>query len=98
MEPLKFLTQTVASHISEIAHLPVLVLLSFHGLIGMASIAADRSAILVYVYPVLKASLLIKAAFRRSRIVNIDGYMLQPQFSHMKDVASPKTHVGLRLP
>jgi hypothetical protein len=72
MEPLKFVTQMVASHISEIAHLPVLVL-SFHSLIGMPSIVGDRSAILVYTYLVLKASLLIKAAFRRSRIVNIDG-------------------------
>jgi hypothetical protein len=71
MEPLKFVTQMVASHI-EIAHLPVLVL-SFHSLIGMPSIVGDRSAILVYAYLVLKASLLIKAALRRSRIVNIDG-------------------------
>jgi hypothetical protein len=72
MEPLKFVTQTVASHISGIAHLPVLVL-SFHRLIGMPSIIADRSAILVYAYLMLKASLLTKAAFRRSRIVNIEG-------------------------
>jgi hypothetical protein len=42
-------------------------------LIGTPSIVADRSAILVYAYLVLKASLLIKAAFRCSRIVNIDG-------------------------
>jgi hypothetical protein len=69
----KFCEPDDRSHNSEIAHLPFSVLLSFHGLIGMASIAADRSAILVYVYPVLKASLLIKAAFRRSSIVNIDG-------------------------
>jgi succinate dehydrogenase hydrophobic anchor subunit len=73
MEPLKFVTQMVASHISGIAHLPILVLLSFHSLIGMPSIVADRSAILVYAYLMLEASLLIKAAFRRSRIVNIDG-------------------------
>jgi hypothetical protein len=39
----------------------------------MSSIVADTSAILVYAYLMLKASLLIKAAFRRSRIVNIDG-------------------------
>ena len=44
-----------------------------HSLIGMPSIVGDRSAILVYTYLVLKASLLIKAAFRPSRIVNIDG-------------------------
>jgi hypothetical protein len=72
MEPLKFVTQTVASHISGIAHLAVLAL-SFHSLIGTPSIVAYRSAILVYAYLVLKASLLIKAAFRCSRIVNIDG-------------------------
>jgi hypothetical protein len=72
MEPLKFVTQMVASHISEIAHLPVLML-SFHSLIGIPSIVGDRSAILVYAYLVLKASLLIKAPFRRSRIVNIEG-------------------------
>jgi hypothetical protein len=74
MEPLKFVTQMVTSHISEIAHLPVLML-SFHSLIGIPipSIVGDRSAILVYAYLVLKASLLIKAPFRRSRIVNIEG-------------------------
>ena len=72
MEPLKFVTQMLASHISGIAHLSVLML-SFHSLKGMSSIVGDRSAILVYAYLVLKASLLIKAAFRRSRIVNIDG-------------------------
>jgi hypothetical protein len=44
MEPLKFVTQMVASHISGIAHLPVLVL-SFHSLMGMPSIIVDRSAI-----------------------------------------------------
>jgi hypothetical protein len=62
----------VASHISGIAHLPVLTL-SFHSLIGILSIVRNRLAILIYAYLVLKASLLIKAAFRRSRIVNIDG-------------------------
>lgn len=62
----------VTSHISGIAHLAVLVL-SFHSLIGILSIVRDRSAILVYAYLVLKASLLIKAAFRRSRMVKIDG-------------------------
>jgi hypothetical protein len=72
MEPLKFVTQMVTSHISEIAHLPVLML-SFHSLMGIPSIVGDRSAILVYAYLVLKASLLIKAPFRRSRIVNIEG-------------------------
>jgi hypothetical protein len=71
-ELLKFVTQMVTSHISEIAHFPVLAL-SLHSLIGMSSIIAERSAILVYAYLMLKASLLIKAAFRRSRIVNIDG-------------------------
>jgi hypothetical protein len=72
MEPLKFVTLMVASHISEIAHLPVFAL-SFHSLIDIPSIVRNRLAILVYAYLVLKASLLIKAAFRRSRIVNIDG-------------------------
>jgi hypothetical protein len=72
MEPLKFVTQMVASHISEIAHLPVLML-SFHSLIGIPSIVGDRSAILLCAYLVLKASLLIKAPFRRSMIVKIDG-------------------------
>ncbi len=72
MGRLKFVTQMVASHISEIAHLPVLML-SFHSLIGIPSIVGDRSAILIYAYLVLKASLLIKAPFRRSRIVNIEG-------------------------
>lgn len=62
----------IASHISGIAHLAVLVV-SFHSLIGMPSIVGDRSAILVYAYLVQKASLLIKAAFRRSRIVSIEG-------------------------
>jgi hypothetical protein len=72
MEPLKFVTQMVTSHISEIAHLPVLML-SFHSLIVIPSIVGDRSAILIYSYLVPKASLLIKAPFRRSRIVNIEG-------------------------
>jgi hypothetical protein len=45
----------------------------FHSLASMPLIVGDRSAILVYAYLALKASLLINAAFRRSRIVNIDG-------------------------
>jgi hypothetical protein len=72
MEPLKFVTQIAASHISGMAHLPVLML-SFPSLIGVQSRVGDRSAILVYAYLMLKASLLINAGFRRSRIVNIDG-------------------------
>lgn len=62
----------VAYIISETAHLSALVL-SFHSLTGLPSIVADKSAVLAYPYLMLKASLLIKAASRRSRIVNIDG-------------------------